>query len=247
MASEPTRINAKSPAKAEAGNAEFDRYANAYTDLVRTGIRASGEEPSYFAAMKARYMADLLGDHTCNSPLDVLDFGCGIGNSIPHLREAFPASRLHGVDPSGESTRLASAAHADATFSTNTDEALPYADGSFDVVQVACVFHHIRPSDRLNWMREIHRVLKPGGHIFVFEHNVLNPVTVKAVRESPVDQDAVLLPRHELLRLVRGSSFRQIGSQYTVFFPRLLALLRPLEPVMGWIPFGAQYVVHAVA
>jgi len=76
---------------------------------------------------------------------------------------------------------------------------------------------------------------------------VLNPVTVKAVRESPVDQDAILLPRRELLALARDSAFQHVGSRYIVFFPRFLAGLRPLEPFMGWVPFGAQYVVHAIA
>ena len=229
----------------EPGKAEFDRYASAYTDLVRTGIRASGEEPAFFAAMKARYMAGILGSPASNQPMDVLDFGCGIGNSIPQLRNAFPAARLHGVDPSSESVRLASEAHEYAQFSTNTDEAMPYADSSFDLVQVACVFHHIPPSHRLQWMREIHRVLKPGGNIFVFEHNVLNPVTTWAVRKSPVDQDAILLPKRELTSLMRDAAFRQVSARYIVFFPRLLSLLRPLEHSMGWIPFGAQYVVHA--
>lgn len=247
MVSDPTRLNEKSSAESEVSNAEFDQYANAYTELVRTGIRASGEDPSYFASLKAQYMAKLLGSCISGSSLDVLDFGCGIGNSIPHLRDAFPASHLHGVDPSSESIQLASAAYAYARFSTNTDKGLPYANESFDVVQVACVFHHIRPPERSNWMSEIRRVLKPGGHVFIFEHNVLNPVTVKAVRESPVDQDAILLPRGELLNLVRGSTFQRINSQYIVFFPRLLALFRPMEPFMGWIPFGAQYVVHAIA
>lgn len=235
------------PMANESDKPEFDQYASAYTDLIRTGIRASGEEPSFFAAMKARYMAAWLDAHSSCHPSDVLDFGCGIGNSIPHLHDAFPATRLHGVDPSGESVRLASETHAYATFSVNTEQATSCAEHSFDLIQVACVFHHIPPSSRLHWMKEIRRVLKPGGHVFVFEHNVLNPLTVKAVRNSPVDQDAILLPRRELLDLLRNAAFKQISSQYIVFFPRMLALLRPLEPLLGWLPFGAQYVVHAVA
>lgn len=231
----------------EPNKAEFDQYANAYTDLVRTGIHASGEEPAYFAALKARYMAARLGPRASSSPLEVLDFGCGIGNSIPHLRDAFPAARLHGVDPSSESIRLASEAHTNAMFSINTDTAIPCADHSFDLIQVACVFHHIPPLFRLQWMKEIHRVLKPGGHVFVFEHNVLNPVTTWAVRNSPVDQDAILLPKHELLSLVRNAAFTHASSRYIVFFPAMLAFFRPMEPLMGWIPFGAQYVVHATA
>lgn len=228
-------------------NVEFDRYASEYTSLHRASIRASGEEPTFFSAVKAKYMAKWLGSRT-SSPLDILDFGCGIGNSIMHLRAAFPAARLHGVDPSSESIRLARETYNDdATFHMSDELALPYVAHRFDVVQAACVFHHIPPPQRHLWMREIHRVLKPGGIVFVFEHNVLNPLTVKAVRDCPFDEDAILLPRRELLELARATAFKDIHARYIVFFPRSLALLRPLEPLVGWVPLGAQYVVHALA
>lgn len=227
---------------------EFDRYAEQYTDLHSASIKASGEEPSYFSRYKAQYMAARLGCDRADSPMDVLDFGCGIGNSIPHLRDAFPKAHLYGVDPSGESVQLAERAHADkALFQTNDRDQLPYDDGSFDLVQVACVFHHISPEQRRGWMREIHRVLRPGGEMFLFEHNLLNPLTVKAVRDCPFDEDAILLPRSESLGLTRSSGFAEVRARYIVFFPAALAVLRPLEPWFGFIPFGAQYVVRATA
>lgn len=227
---------------------EFDRYADRYTDLHSASIKASGEEPSYFSRYKAQYMATRLGSEKANRSVDVLDFGCGIGNSIPHLREAFPHARLYGVDPSGESVELAERTHSDkARFQTNADDLLPYDAQSFDLVQVACVFHHIPPEQRQHWMREIHRVLKPGGDMFLFEHNVLNPLTIKAVHDCPFDEDAILLPRSESLDLVRTAGFTCARARYIVFFPAVLAALRPLEPWFGFIPFGAQYAVRATA
>lgn len=227
---------------------EFDRYADRYTDLHRANVHASGEEPAYFSRYKAQYMAVRIRGKDTGQPFDILDFGCGVGNSIPHLRAAFPEARLHGVDPSGESIQVAERAHAgEAAFRANPGEVLPYDDHSFDLVQAACVFHHVEPAQRDHWMREIRRVLKPGGGVFVFEHNVLNPLTVKAVRDCPFDEDAILLPRRELLARVRAAGFSGIRSRYIVFFPAVLKLLRPLEPWLGLVPFGAQYVVSAVA
>ena len=227
---------------------EFDRYADRYTDLHSASIKASGEEPSYFSRYKAQYMAARLGPEEVARPMDLLDFGCGVGNSIPHLREAFPQAHLYGVDPSGESVHLAERAHADkALFQTNDRDQLPYDAGSFDLVQVACVFHHIHPEQREGWMREIHRVLRPGGEVFLFEHNILNPLTVRAVRDCPFDEDAILLPRNESLDLVRAAGFAKVSARYIVFFPASLAVLRPLEPWLGLIPLGAQYVVRAIA
>lgn len=227
---------------------EFDRYADRYTDLHRASIHASGEEPSYFSRYKAQYMAAHVCSASARQPFDILDFGCGVGNSIPHLRATFPKAHLHGVDPSGESIQLAERTHGgDAAFRINNDNALPYDDHSFDLVQVACVFHHIEPAQRGHWLGEIHRVLKPTGQVFVFEHNVLNPLTVKAVQECPFDEGAILLPRSELLTRVRTAGFNDVRSRYIVFFPAALKFLRPFEPWLGLVPFGAQYVVRAFA
>lgn len=225
---------------------EFDRYADKYTELHQASIVASGEEPSFFSAYKAKYMAARVRANPAEPPLLILDFGCGIGNSIPHLREAFPEAELFGTDPSGESIRLAQESlSAVASFQVAPESGLPYASDSFDAVLVACVFHHIPPDARLRWMAELRRVIKPGGQIFVFEHNVLNPLTVKAVNECPFDEDAILLPRAELLKLARDAGFADIHARYVVFFPHALAALRPLESLLGWLPLGAQYVVQA--
>ncbi|WP_161940579.1 class I SAM-dependent methyltransferase [Rhodanobacter thiooxydans] len=227
---------------------EFDHYAENYTKLHEASIHASGEDPTYFAAYKANYMASWMGPKASNPALSILDFGCGVGNTIGHLRAAFPAAQLHGTDLSGESIRLASELHSEsATFKVITGSTLPYADHSFDVVLAACVFHHIPPEQRHQWMEQIRRVLKPGGEAYIFEHNILNPLTVKAVNDCPFDEDAILLPRSELLNLARSNNFDAVRARYIVFFPRALALFRPLESAIGWIPFGAQYVVHAIA
>jgi len=225
---------------------EFDHYADRYTELHRKSIEASGEDPAFFSGYKANYMASKIRPNPSRQSLSILDFGCGIGNSIPHLRHAFPEAKLFGADPSGESIRLAKESLSQyAAFDIAPDSGLSYADNSFDAVLVACVLHHIPPDARLQWMRELKRVMKTGAQIFVFEHNVLNPLTVKAVNDCPFDEDAILLPRAELLKLARDAGFNDIAVRYVVFFPRALSILRPLEPFMGWIPFGAQYVLQA--
>jgi len=227
-------------------SAQFDQYADSYTDLHRSSIAASGEEPAYFSAYKADYMAARgSSDRSIGS---ILDFGCGVGNSIPHLRAAFPSATIHGCDPSGESIAVAESKFGNvAQFNAVASSMLPYPDGAFDLVLVACVLHHIPVLERQAWMSEIHRVTRPGGRVFVFEHNMLNPVTRKVVRDCPFDEDAVFLPRKEVLGLARGSGFSSVVARYVVFFPRPLAALRGLEPMLGWLPLGAQYVVMADA
>lgn len=232
----------------ESPKPEFDRYARTYTDLHRDSICASGEDPDYFSSYKAKYMAGHFNQNNIVQPQTILDFGCGIGNTISHLCEEFPSTRLHGVDLSGESIRLATEAHAsEATFRTIVGSRIPYEDKAFDVVVAACVFHHIPPIERAHWMSEIKRVLKPRGYAFIFEHNMLNPLTVKAVRDCPFDEDAILLARSELQNLMHAHHFKEVKSRYIVFFPHFLRLLRPMEPLLGWVPLGAQYVVHGIS
>lgn len=226
---------------------QFDRFAHDYYDLNAAAVRASGETPDYFAALKASYMSSAASLQEAGAPRAILDFGCGIGGGIPHLRRFFPDARLHGVDASGESIAMAQAACSDARFSVIADDRLPLPDASFDLALAACVFHHIAPAQRLHWMRELARVLKPGGRLFVFEHNPLNPLTRKAVRECPFDDDAILLPRRETLALLADAGFRGAKSDYIVFFPHRLAALRPLERWLSRLPAGAQYAVHGTA
>lgn len=225
----------------------FDQYAHDYHDLHKSSISVSGEEPEYFAAYKVSYMAERLGSEIAHEPLSLMDFGCGIGNSLPHLRHYFPNAKLHGVDVSGESIEMARSKNPDVQFDLVADGKLMLPDRSIDVAMAACVYHHISPADRLMWTSEIHRVLKPGGQLFIFEHNPLNPLTQKVVRDCPFDDNAILLGRQESLKLLANSGFDQQHVSYIVFFPKFLSLLRPLERLLGWLPLGAQYVARGRA
>lgn len=226
---------------------EFDRYAARYRDMHNASIAASGEESEYFAEYKANVAARELGEAAAKA-IKVLDFGTGIGGSIAPLRKALPSADLHGVDVSPESIAMAQERHGDiAAFTVIAGDVLPYPPATFDLVFVACVYHHIPVQQRAHWTAEIRRVLKPDGHVLVFEHNMLNPLTLKVVRDCAFDEDAILLPRRELLNLVQGQSFRSVKARYIVFFPKTLSILRPAERSLGWLPLGAQYYVHARA
>jgi SAM-dependent methyltransferase len=111
----------------------------------------------------------------------------------------------------------------------------------------ACVFHHIPPQDRLHWTRELNRVLKPGAQFFIYEHNPLNPLTRKVVRDCEFDEDAILLPLQESRELLLQAGFDDISHDYIVFFPRILGFLRPIERLLRSLPLGAQYAVRGTA
>ena len=225
----------------------FDRYASSYGELHRDSVRLSGEEPDYFAAYKVDYMADLLGPDLARQSLRILDFGCGVGASVPHLSAAFPNAQVHGVDVSGASIALATTSHPEAVFAVLDADRLPLPDDSIDIAMAACVYHHIAPAERERWTQELRRVLRPGGHCFIFEHNPLNPLTRRVVASCPFDDDAILLPRKESLGLLQRSGFSQRRANYIVFFPKPFAFLRPVEKLLSKLPLGAQYAAHGRA
>ena len=95
----------------------------------------------------------------------VLDVGCGTGLLLERLQSAVPGARLVGVDPVPEMLTIAH--RRLPMLGTNLRQAaaerLPFADGSFDAVVSASVFHYVRQPNVA--MRETWRVLRPGGRL----------------------------------------------------------------------------------
>jgi SAM-dependent methyltransferase len=127
-----------------------------------------------------------------------------------------------------------------ATYRVYDGRRLPYDDGRFDVSFAVCVLHHVGPPDRLGLVAEAARVTRPGGLVLVFEHNPLNPLTRRVVRDCAFDEGAELLGRRELERLYRGAGLEVLGVEYLLFFPWRADTL---ERALRRLPFGAQYVV----
>ena len=224
--------------------AEFDKFAEEYRSLHAANIRASGETPEYFAEYKIRDVARLVTG-TCDV-LRALDFGAGIGTSVPYFQKYFPSAELTCVDVSDKSLAIGAARFPGAArFQRFDGQHLPFPDNTFDVAYAACVFHHIDQREHLALLREMHRVLAPGGWLVVFEHNPLNPLTVRAVNTCAFDENARLIHATTLRARVLASGFRGARLRYRIFFPHALRHLRPLENHMTWLPLGAQYYVAA--
>lgn len=225
-------------------DAEFDRHADEYHRLHAQNIRLSGEEPEYFARYKAQDALRISGGKLPTPA--VLDFGVGIGNSIPFLHASFPDCRIVGLDVSNRSLEIAKARCGDqAQFHHFDGERIPAGDGEFGLVFAACVFHHIEPHRHIAALAELHRVLTPGGWLILHEHNPRNPLTRRAVRDCPFDERAQLINANTMSDRALAAGFVQTTIRYRVFFPSALNLLRPLERWLTWLPLGAQYCLSS--
>ncbi|MCI3270562.1 class I SAM-dependent methyltransferase [Streptomyces cylindrosporus] len=112
----------------------------------------------------------------------VLDVGCGTGYLTRRMAKAVgPGGSVLGVDPSAEVVEYArdKTREAHCTYETGVGEALRAADGSFDVVVTALAVHHLPEDVRPVALREMYRVLRPGGRLLVAD---FRPPRTRAVR-----------------------------------------------------------------
>jgi ubiquinone/menaquinone biosynthesis C-methylase UbiE len=224
--------------------AEFDKVAAQYRSMHAANIKITGEDPEYFAEYKVIDIANELAQRVARPR--VLDFGAGIGNSVPFFRRHLPGSRVTCLDVSRKSLEIGSELHGDQAEFTHYDgRTIPYENATFDVALASCVFHHIDHAEHVAQLREIRRALKPDGMLCLFEHNPLNPLTRHAVNTCPFDENAVLIGAPTMRRRVRDAGFGNARVKYRIFFPHFLRTLRSLEPKLTWLPLGAQYYVLA--
>src|SRR5262245_32061241 len=114
-----------------------------------------------------RYSIQLYHDLATRAPIagkDVLEVGSGRGGGAHYLMRDLKPRRVVGMDLAASAVRLAKRQHrADGLSYVQGDaEHLPFADGSFDVVVNVESCHAYGRVPR--FLREVRRVLRPGGH-----------------------------------------------------------------------------------
>jgi len=145
----------------------------------------------------------------------ILDVGCGSGERLAEFADwgARPENLL-GIDLIPDRIRLAQQNHPQFTFQVVNAEALPFADGSFDLVMIFTVFTSILNCQMAaNVSSEIRRVLVSGGGVLWYDFRMNNP-----------------LNRH-----VHGISPKQIQNLFPGFKMELktVSLLPPLARRLG--------------
>jgi SAM-dependent methyltransferase len=99
----------------------------------------------------------------------VLDVGCGTGSLALLIRHVHPEVEVVGIDPDpkalGRAERKAARAGVSISFERGFADALPYRDGAFDRVFSSMMLHHVKADEKAQAVREMRRVLKPGGRL----------------------------------------------------------------------------------
>ena len=151
----------------------------------------------------------------------VLDLGSGAGiDVLLSARRVSPGGHAYGVDMTEEMLEVARANQqrsgiANATFLKGTIEELPLPDASVDVVISNCVIN--LAADKSRVLREISRVLKPGGRVAVADMVAIEelPESVKHSLDEWAGCVAGTIPVDEYAKGLRDAGLDRIDIELT--------------------------------
>ncbi|MGW3938869.1 methyltransferase domain-containing protein [Streptomyces phaeochromogenes] len=140
------------------------------------GLRDFYEDPAVPVASgaprslrQARMLAAALGPARSGART-VLDIGCGDGSAAATAAPLLAGHRIVGVDWSQDALRRAHAHLPYAVRGELTDSGLPFRSASADAVLFSEVVEHLVDPDAA--LDEIHRILRPGGHLMLSTPNL---------------------------------------------------------------------------
>jgi ubiquinone/menaquinone biosynthesis C-methylase UbiE len=103
----------------------------------------------------------------------VLDVGCGTGSLAVLVGRRHPEVDVAALDPDPKALaiarRKADRAGLAIRFEQGYGDALPWADASFDRALSSLMFHHLDLDAKRGMLREIVRVLRPGGSFYLVD------------------------------------------------------------------------------
>lgn len=210
-----------------------------YEAMLNRGISLSGEDMFFFIGGRLTAVQAWLQGK--GPVLNCLDFGCGLGHTTKRLASSLGA-QCTGVDTSENALEMAQQGNGGPNIRYLSLSALDGDPTQYDVCYVNGVFHHIAPAERPDALALIHRKLRPGGRLFLFENNPWNPGARMVMSRIPFDRDAIMISPRQAGGLLRGTGFEIEAVRSYFFFPHSLKVLRFLDSVLCRSPLGAQYL-----
>jgi SAM-dependent methyltransferase len=159
----PAAVHAMERSAESAGGSTY------YADMIVQAARESGFE---FDAGKAG-----------------LDFGCSSGRVVRVFAAAYAELEWHGCDPLEEAIEWAQVHLPAISFECSPERPpLTYGDEAFDLVFAISIWSHFAENAAVEWLGEMHRILRPGGRLILTSHGLQSIAYASAQGIRPAGQ-----------------------------------------------------------
>ncbi len=144
----------------------------------------------------------------------VLDLGTGTGKVLIALKEKCLEADYYGIDISqGMLDKI------DINYGFNLSicniESLHFQDNSFDVVTARMVLHHA--DNLIKAMKEVYRVVKPGGRVIICEGNPPDHHSIRFYKDMfRFKEDRITFTVDDLVNVLIRNDFKKIGLRIVV-------------------------------
>jgi ubiquinone/menaquinone biosynthesis C-methylase UbiE len=261
MASDADQLTVRTTA-VEHHDAEADRFVRWYGEMAQSRFAN--------AFAYGRHKVDVLLDHALkdlHEGAQILDVGCGTGEYVRRLNElGFQAS---GLEPAESMRKVAVEKNPSSTIVDAVATQLPFPDASFDFVICIEVLRYLHRSDGDQALREMRRVLKPGGKLFLTMVNKyaldgffisyhvrkllkggISTTAPHCQFVTPAEVDQQLREAGFSSAVHRGVLFgpmRMLYKTSTRLARRLAPMLEPIDDAICSIPSTTRFAGHLVS
>lgn len=148
----------------------------------------------------------------------VLDAGCGTGGVLAHWQKTAPQYAYAGLEWHSDAAAMAEK-KTNLPIVRGSINAMPYTDGEFSAIFSQDVLYH-RNVDETIMLRECHRCLQQGGHLFL---NVAAFRWMASAHDEHV-HGARRYTKSQLIRLLNANGFEVIEAGYwnSLLFPLMV-------------------------
>lgn len=183
----------------------------------------------------------------------VLEIGSGLGIIAHRIAEAHPSTTVRGLEYAPEQIAGCPQGLPNLTFQQGDAHRIPFDNGTFDVVYGRYILEHVHDATQV--LREVYRVLKPGGRVY-FQENTIS--LVKFYPECPhfdfVWQQFIALQKRlggdaeigiKLYFLLKTIGFDHLQNSFAdeVHYPEKGTFVAWVDNIIGNVDSGAEQLL----
>jgi GT2 family glycosyltransferase len=198
------------------GSKSFGKDAQAYVGLFERNrakfLEKWGFEPKYY--MHSRSEIVKLIDAPLDAPINVLEVGCGLGDTLASILHNYPNAQVHGIEIVESVAELGSAKFDIKCGNIETFKFTP--DEQYDYIIFADVLEHLY--DPYTVLKNMKGHLKTGGCILTSIPNIMNArIIYELLNGNFTYQDAGILDRTHIRFFTKDEIIRMFQAEgYTI-------------------------------